>query len=92
MLTPQAQSDIEQIWNYTANRWSLDLSNIGLRLVRTAIETVAADPDRGHICDDLRTGYRKYSTGSHVIFYRTTADGVDIVRVLHQRLDFDQHP
>jgi toxin ParE1/3/4 len=39
----------------------------------------------------VRAGYRKYPGGSHVLFYRPATDGVDIVRILHQQMDFDRH-
>jgi toxin ParE1/3/4 len=90
-LSPRAQSDLEEIWDYTAARWSADQAEAYLRQIKAAIETVAADPRRGRACDEVRAGYRKHSAGSHVLFYRTTTDGVDIVRILHQRMDFERH-
>jgi toxin ParE1/3/4 len=88
-LTPR-HSDIEEIWDYTAARWSIDQAEIYLRQVKAAIEVIAADPIRGRACDDVRAGYRKYPVGSHLLFYRTTPGGVDIVRILHQRMDFER--
>jgi toxin ParE1/3/4 len=52
---------------------------------------VAADPHRGRCCDEIRPGYRKYPAGSHVLFYRLLPDGIDIVRILHRRMDFERH-
>ena len=41
---------------------------------------------------DVRKGYRKVRTGSHVIFFKVTRNGViDAVRILHQKMDFDRH-
>jgi toxin ParE1/3/4 len=90
-LSPRARVDIEEIWNYTESRWSRDQAEIYVRQIKTAIETVASDPSRGRPCDDVRAGYRKYLVGSHVLFYRMTPGGVDIVRVLHGRMDFERH-
>lgn len=37
-------------------------------------------------------GYRKLSAGSHTLFYRVTGEGtIDVVRVLHQRMDVDRN-
>nr|WP_244098424.1 type II toxin-antitoxin system RelE/ParE family toxin [Burkholderia ambifaria] len=36
-------------------------------------------------------GYWRYMVGSHVVFYRETADSLDVIRVLHQRMDVDRH-
>lgn len=59
--------------------------------IRRAIEIVAEDPRRGRTCDDVRAGYRKYPAGSHFVFYRLVEGGIDVVRILHQRMDFEQH-
>jgi toxin ParE1/3/4 len=90
-LTPRARSDLEEIWDYTAARWSINQAEVYLRQIKAAIEVIAADPRRGGICNDVRAGYRKYPAGSHLLFYRTTPHGIDIVRILHQRMDFERH-
>jgi toxin ParE1/3/4 len=90
-LSPRAQADIEDIWDYTASRWGLDQAEAYLRQIIAAIEAVAVDPRRGKTCDEVRAGYRKYPAGSHLLFYRTTSDGIDIMRILHQRMDFERH-
>ena len=57
-----------------------------------AIERIAKDPDRGHASDEIRTGYRRYATGSHLVFYVVAQDGqVDVIRILHQRMDPTRH-
>jgi toxin ParE1/3/4 len=45
----------------------------------------------GQECPNVRSGYYKNACGSHVLFYRLTAEGVDIVRILHERMDFERH-
>ena len=52
---------------------------------------VAVDPRRGEACDDIRPGYRRYLAGSHLIFFRVVSDDIEVVRVLHQRMDHEQH-
>ena len=36
---------------------------------------------------EIGAGYLKYAVGSHVIFYRQTDAGIDVIRILHQRMD-----
>nr|WP_244103058.1 type II toxin-antitoxin system RelE/ParE family toxin [Burkholderia gladioli] len=38
-----------------------------------------------------RDEYRRYLAGSHVVFYRETTTTLDMIRVLHQRMDVDRH-
>ncbi|WP_433603730.1 type II toxin-antitoxin system RelE/ParE family toxin (plasmid) [Nocardia sp. CA-135953] len=92
LLSPAAQADLEQIWDYTAQRWDADQAEEYLRALQRAIERAAVNPRIGQACDEIRPGYLKLAAGSHMLFYRVTADGeVDVVRVLHQRMDIDRH-
>jgi toxin ParE1/3/4 len=91
VLSPRARNDMENIWDYSAERWSNEQAERYVRALQQAIETIAADPRRARACDHIRAGYRKYSVGSHVIFFRAAANGIDIVRILHQRMDFERH-
>ena len=62
-----------------------------MRLIDRSFRELAKNPALGRPCDFIREGYRKHLAGRHVIFYRTMDTGVDVVRVLHQRMDFDRH-
>ena len=90
-LSPRAQADIEEIWNYTVKQWNANQAEVYLRKIKAAIEAIADGPRLGQPCDEVRAGYRKYPAGSHLLFYRMTPDGIDIVRILHQRMDFERH-
>ena len=92
-LTPAAQRDLSTIWDYTAERWDIQQAETYIGEIRAAVERVAEDPRRGRARDEIRDGHSSYSVVSHVLFYRTKEDtgGVDIVRILHQRMDPARH-
>jgi toxin ParE1/3/4 len=91
VLSPRARADLDAIWDYTEQRWDTAQAEHYLRQLWRGIEDVAADPRRGTACDDIRPGYRKVSVGAHVVFYKMTPSGIDVVRVLHGRMDFGRH-
>jgi toxin ParE1/3/4 len=91
VLSPRAQTDLEEIWDYTVARWGLDQAETYTRQLWECIKAVAARPSIGRECADLRPGYYKLPSGSHVLFYRLITDGIDIVRILHERMDYDRH-
>jgi toxin ParE1/3/4 len=93
VLSPAAQTDLEQIWSYTCDRWHDDQAEAYIRVIQHAVELVADNPLIGRPCDDVRAGYRRHTAGSHTLYYRVGADGhlVDIVRILHKRMDVDQN-
>ncbi|MFT4188390.1 MAG: type II toxin-antitoxin system RelE/ParE family toxin [Aeromicrobium sp.] len=90
-LTPAAQRDLSSIWDYTAEQWGTRQAEIYLTEIREAIERVAADPRRGQPHDEIRPGYRRYSVGSHFLFYVEQTDGVAVIRILHHRMDSTRH-
>ena len=90
-LTPAAQRDLSSIWNFTRESWDESQAEIYIFEIRAAIERIAAAPGRGRRCDEIREGYRRYSIGSHLVFYVERTDGVDVIRVLHQRMDPSRH-
>lgn len=90
-LTPAAQRDLSSIWDYTADRWDVRQAELYIDDIRAAVERIAEDPRRGRHCDDVRSGYRRYAVGSHLLFYITHPEGVDIIRILHQRMDPTRH-
>ena len=92
VLSPAARADLERIWDFTANTWGDDQAEAYVREIQRAIERVARNPMIGRGCDDIRAGYRRHAVESHTLFYRI-ADGaaIDVVRILHQRMDPDRH-
>lgn len=91
VLTPRAQKDLSDIWDYTAQNWGVRQAELYIRLIQAAVRDLAANPGMGKACDHIRMGYRRRPVGSHVIFYRTAEDAIDIVRILHGCTDFERH-
>ncbi|WP_454296197.1 type II toxin-antitoxin system RelE/ParE family toxin [Salana multivorans] len=90
-LTPAAQRDLSSIWDYTEERWDVRQAETYVDDIRAAVQRIADDPRHGRSCDEIREGYRRYGIGSHVLFYRQRPDGVDVIRMLHQRMDPTRH-
>jgi toxin ParE1/3/4 len=55
------------------------------------MEDLAAETRTGRAVDDVRRGYFRYAVGSHLIFYRRSGHMIDIIRILHQRMDVGRH-
>jgi toxin ParE1/3/4 len=91
VLSPRAKSDLEEIWTYTESRWGFDQAEQYTRELARHLDIIAAHPTSGKPCPEVRAGYYKYRAGSHFLFYRITSEGVDVVRILHERMDFGRH-
>lgn len=93
ILSKKATDDLYSIWNYTANTWSEEQANTYYYFLIQSIEIVALRPEStGHSYEEVRSGFRGYHAGSHIIFYKLLKSGqVRIVRILHERMDFKRH-
>ncbi|WP_182050665.1 type II toxin-antitoxin system RelE/ParE family toxin [Changpingibacter yushuensis] len=90
-LTPAAQRDLSEIWDFTQKRWDVVQAEEYIAEIRDAIERVAKEPNRGRRCDEIRDGYRRYVVGSHLVFFVEYEDAIDVIRILHQRMDPTRH-
>ena len=89
-LSPLAESDLEQIWLYTLNEWSLDQANRYYEQIIDTIEELASGHKQGRDVD-VRDGYLKYPVGRHFVFFRRSDSTTDGIRVLHQSMDAGRH-
>jgi len=90
-LSPRAKRDVYEIWEYTAERWGIDQAEIYIRQMWQNIDAVANKPTVGQKCSEVREGYYKFPSGAHFIFYKVIEGGVDVVRILHERMNFEAH-
>ena len=89
-LTKRAMADLIEIGRYTQKRWGVEQRNKYLTMLDSSFQQLAVDPLKGKNCSEIRQGYRKMNTGSHVIFYRQKhKDMIEIVRILHGRMDIE---
>ena len=52
-FSPAAQADLEQIWDYTCDRWDADQAERYIRALQRAVERVADNPSIGRSCSTL---------------------------------------
>lgn len=89
LIRPLAEADLIGIWRYTAGQWGEAQTDAYLDEIDAILQRIGDNPLVGSDCSHVRPGYRKAAAGSHRIFYRYDAETVEIVRVLHARMDVD---
>jgi len=90
-LAPAAERDLEHIWRTTAKEWGVDQAHRYTDKLAAAFEALAQAPERAQACDHIRQGYRRRNVERHAIYFRKTASGIDIMRILHDRMDATRH-
>ncbi len=90
-LRPKARQDLEDVWLYTYETWGEEQADSYIYDLDSGFHVLANNPEKGRLCDEIRKGYRKHSIGKHIIFYLLGRKGIEIVRILHQRMDTEWH-
>lgn len=90
-LRPKARTDLEGIWLYTAEHWSPAQADIYHSKIVDVMTALANGKLKGRSAEHVRTGYLKYAAGSHFVFFKEAEHGIDVIRILHQQMDVEQH-
>lgn len=89
-ISVKASEDIENIWLYTFENWSFEQADRYVNLIFDEIEYLADNPNSGKDFSHIRKSYRCSKVKSHLIFYRLVEkQNIEIIRVLHQRMDIE---
>ncbi|WP_395450132.1 type II toxin-antitoxin system RelE/ParE family toxin [Aminobacter sp. UC22_36] len=87
IFSPAAEADLEQIWRYTAEKWTVDQADQYVLRLHGSCTDLAAGRRKGRSLAEIRAGYHKLGIGSHFIVYRIVGETIDVIRILHQRMD-----
>ena len=90
-ISVEAKNDIERIWLYTFEIWSLKQPDRYFDLIMDEVEYIAENPSSGKDYSDVRKGYLRSRVKSHFIFYKVNKkqNEVEIIRVLHQSMNIE---
>lgn len=90
-LLPSAQRDLDKIWNYTAKAWGPDQAEAYVSTLRRDMERLREFPELGPLHPSRVGNFRKLPSGHHMIYYLVSTESVEVVRVLHERMDVTRH-
>jgi toxin ParE1/3/4 len=89
VITKKAVADLEEIWQYTVENWSEAQAERYYTLIFDEIDYICKNPSAGKSMVYIRKGYRASKVKSHLIFYRAQTEVIEIIRILHERMDID---
>ena len=82
----RAEADLLAIAAYTLRTWGEEQAVRYIDGLEACCQMLADNPALGRACDHIRSGLRRMEHGRHVVFYRQTAGGILVSRILHQRM------
>ncbi len=89
VISKKAISDLEEIWLYTVEKWSIEQADRYYNLIFDEINYICKNINAGKSMEHVRKGYRASKVKSHYIFYRVLNDTIEIIRILHERMDIE---
>lgn len=87
-LTTLSNQDLNEIWEYTFQKWSIKQADKYYDLLIESFNQITVDPSCGKNYDGVEPKLRGLKTGKHIIFFELiNEDTVEISRILHQSMD-----
>lgn len=90
-LSATAQQDLQEIRDYTLVAWGANQAEKYLFLIEQALRRLLENPEIGLIRPDIKTGYRYIAVEKHLIFYQISEPFIDVLAILHGRMDIKNH-
>ena len=91
VIAPAAKNDLKDIYHYGLRQWGRTQSESYLSSIKNQFWSLTQQPFMGTERHELLPDTRSLPVESHTLFYRVTANSVEIIRVLHGRQDPQRH-
>ena len=88
-ISKKAVSDLEEIWLFTVEKWSTEPADRHYNLIFDEINYICKNINAGKSMEHVRKGYRASKVKSHLIFYRVINNTIEVIRILHERMDIE---
>jgi len=90
-LSPLAEEDLFKIISTTIESWGSAQAKVYAQTIDSALLKLAQYPDFGKERSDVYNGARSFPVEKHIVFYQVSDNGIDVARILHQRMDLSKH-
>ncbi len=87
-LSPKALADLDDIWRYTAETWSVDQADRYIDELVSTFETIVTMPTLARERTEFMPPVRIHVHEEHLIIYRVNGDHIVILRLLGGRQDW----
>jgi toxin ParE1/3/4 len=91
-IAPLARKDLKGIGRYSQETWGLRQRDAYLGDFAVLFERIRIGAVPGHERMEIKAGLLGHPCNKHVVFFRRDAENnVEILRILHERMDFVRH-
>jgi len=86
-----AKEDLDSIWDYTAETWSLDQADTYVDQIQRLIAEAAIDPVQLKPWPFKASETSRLRANHHYVFVRQIGGELVVIRILHEKMDFFRH-
>lgn len=90
-LSPLAERDLEDIFHYTFKNWGISQAELYQDILYQGMQDILQFPKIGKEYISNSNDYRYLQKGKHLLFYRINEVECILLRVLHQKMDPENH-
>jgi toxin ParE1/3/4 len=90
-LTEIARADLKSIRRYSQRAWGPDRTAQYIAALRDTMKGLIAGTVVSRNRDDLWPGRQLATSGRHCVFFEADQSRILVVRVLHDRMDYQRH-
>lgn len=89
-LSVLAAEDLENILHFTLAKWGVIQFEKYLESFQQVFDSLLIDPRNfaTYNRDELFAGCKSIRSGHHVVFFRIIKKDIEIIRILHEKMDF----
>tara|TARA_B110000467_G_C18157426_1_gene387645 strand:+ start:404 stop:694 length:291 start_codon:yes stop_codon:yes gene_type:complete len=90
-LSPLAEEDLYKIISTTMSSWGNEQAKVYAQNIDAALIKLAQYPDFGRERNEIYKGGKSFPVEKHIVFYQVSDSGIDVARILNQRMDPSKH-
>ncbi|MGB0166231.1 MAG: type II toxin-antitoxin system RelE/ParE family toxin [Luteibaculum sp.] len=91
VLRQEAINDLSEIWEYTFHKWSENQADNYYESIKIGCSEIADGSSSGKPYDSISKHLLGYKIGKHIIFYTQNENEVEVIRILHEMMNFGSH-
>lgn len=90
VISEKALEDINNIWIYTTENWSVEQADRYYNSIIDEIEFIVQKIELARDFGKIRKSYKYSKIKSHLIFFKKNkSNEIEVVRVLHERMNIE---
>ncbi|MEP1553610.1 type II toxin-antitoxin system RelE/ParE family toxin [Paraglaciecola sp.] len=90
-LSPLAEEGLFKIISTTIKSWGNTQAKVYAQTLDAALLKLAQYPDFGKERNEVYSGAKSFPVEKHIVFYQVSDTGIDVARILHQRMAPSKH-